>query len=156
MAEAVILKRSMRITVRQRIERELEAIQDSNDGVLRCKDVVAFAQAQPESALHSQFMWDVERAAQSHWLQQARSLIRIHVRVLEGNNEPVRAFVSLMDDRSQEGGYRTIEAVMADPQKRAALVAQALREANAWRNRYAQLQELSSIFAEIETKTKEA
>lgn len=59
----------------------------SRDGFVEPAHVVEAAR-DPESVLHDEFVWDVNEAAQQHWLDTARSLIRI-VRV-EVKDEPAR------------------------------------------------------------------
>ena len=69
------------------------------------------------------------------------------VDVLPGTTHTTRCFVSLYDDRKDDGGgYRAIVDVMSDPDMRAALLEQAKAEADAWRQKYKMLVELVPIF----------
>lgn len=138
------------MTTRERIREELEAIQAQNNGLLRAPDVVEFAKANPESALHGQFTWDVQKAARQHWLNEARSIIRVYVKVLKDEAPEIRAFVSLESDRTNGGGYRTMAAVLSDQERREELMRQAVKELRGWQRRYRELTELASVFAEIE------
>lgn len=56
------------------VKARLEAIARINGGVLRPFDVVQDAR-QPDSPLHELFEWDVEEAAQEHWMHTARRII---------------------------------------------------------------------------------
>ena len=56
------------------VKARLEAIARNNGGVLRPFDVVQDAR-QPDSPLHELFEWDVEEAAQEHWMHTARRII---------------------------------------------------------------------------------
>jgi len=56
------------------VKARLESIARNNGGVLRPLDVVQDAR-QPDSPLHELFEWDVEEAAQEHWMHTARRII---------------------------------------------------------------------------------
>jgi hypothetical protein len=128
---------------------ELEEIRRRHHGLLRPEDVLAFAR-NPKTALHRRFQWDDSKAAHQYRLWQARELIECHVVVLEAKTDPIRAYVSLRDDRrNRGGGYRHVVDVMTDASMRKRFLAEALDEAERWRARYAQLQELAPIFQEI-------
>lgn len=60
----------------------------ARDGFIEPAHVVEAAR-DPESPLHDEFIWNVNEAAQQHWLDTARSLIRV-VRV-EVKDEPARS-----------------------------------------------------------------
>lgn len=54
---------------------------EARDGTITPEAVIDDAR-DPESPLHAQFNWDVEKAAREHWLDVARSLIkRYHVKI---------------------------------------------------------------------------
>lgn len=151
MAETQRLEKNSKPTLKQLIEDELRQIADNSGGILRAEDVVQFARSRPESALHTQFTWSVQKAAYQHWIDQARRVIRLHVQVIQGRVEPVRTFVSIKEDRLQQGGgYRYTIDVLKHPERRAILVHQALSEAAAWQRKYKNLEELSTIFAAID------
>ena len=125
---------------------ELARIAKLNDGILRPADVVAEA-ADPESPLHSAFQWDDHNAAHEYRLAQARHVIRAWVTLVPQAEKNVRAYVSLVDDRSNEGGgYRDIQAVLTCPEHRSALLDQAKSEARAWQMKYRVLKELVPVF----------
>lgn len=132
------------------VKRELEQIRKRHRGVLRAEDVVEFAR-HPDTALHSKFEWDDSLAAERYRLWQARKVIAVYVTVVAQNTTPVRAYVSLKDDREEDGGgYRRLEDVLADPVRRSKLLEEALSEANSWKAKYRHLKELEGIFAAIE------
>ncbi len=135
--------------LREARQAELEAIRLDNDGILRARDVVDYAQEHEDSAIREWFDWDDDSAAYHHRLNQARQLIQVYVRVEHVSLAPTRTYVSLESDRYERGtggGYREIRDVLTDPVKRGELVAQALKEAGIWRSKYQYLDELARIF----------
>jgi hypothetical protein len=133
------------------IDGELEAIRTEAGGLLRGEDVVAFARAE-NTALHAKFQWDDTLAAEQYRLWQAREIIRCHVLVLDRGEDKVttRAYVSLMGDRTEDGGgYRTMVDVMTDRSLRKKLLAQALADAERWQQKYQLLAELTPVFRQL-------
>ena len=129
-----------------KIKQELEYISDQNNGVLRPIDVIEYAKDE-NTALHNCFEWDDSKAAHEHRLWQARQVIRVHVTVLPGSNDPVRAYVSLKTDRyASGGGYRTISAVLQDKNMRDQMLREALEEFSVYEDKYNRLSELKPIF----------
>lgn len=126
------------------VKEELEAL--CGDELLRADDVVSWAKAHPESALHSQFEWDDAKAAHEHRVWQARRLIALHIVTDAGD----RRMISLVIDRTKGGGYRAIEDVTASPDLRAIMLADALAELKRVRRKYERLKELSRVFAEVD------
>lgn len=132
--------------LKDRRQQELEQIRSRAGGVLKPEDVVAFAR-NPKTALHSWFTWDDSAAAAEYRLWQARQVIRVCVRVVEGDKEPpVRTYVSLYEDRGQDG-YRLLTDVLSDEEMCETLLEQALAEFKAWEAKYRQLKKLAPIFA---------
>ena len=141
----------MNQTKTDKIKEELEAIAEGNGGILRGIDVIRFAQENQDSTLNSRFQWDDSKAGHQYRLQQARQLIRLHVTVVSDDSPEVKVWVSLSGDRVQEdGGYRRVESVMSNDLQRAALVREALKDANVWRTKWKDLEELRAIFAAIQ------
>lgn len=137
------------------IQEELEAIREEHNGLLRAEDVLEFAKS-PETALHKKFTWDDTVAAHQFRLMQARSVIRVNVIVPEATGMTVRAYVSMMGDRRLPGGgYRSLSDVMASQELRRQLLTQAMREARLWKEKYKNLQELSSVFGAIDEVAQE-
>lgn len=141
--EATVEKEKVQV----RIAAELEAVRKRHGGILRPADVVEFA-ADPDTALHARFAWDDATAGYQYRLWQARELIRVCVVVLKDDTPEVRAYVSLKDDRQEEGGgYRTTASVLRDPEMRAALLAQAKEDMKRFEREYDVLTELADVFA---------
>ena len=132
-------------TIEITVQQELELIRKQAGGVLRPSDVVAYAQ-DPETALHGKFTWDDDEAAHQYRLWQARELIRVVVTVLSDGAPAVRAYVSLMDDRQEDGGgYRTILNVLRNPSHRAALLDQAKKDMKRFEQKYKLLEEMAGV-----------
>ena len=127
------------------VSEELERIRIANGGLIRAETVVEVAQDE-DSPLHSYFCWDDTEAAHKYRLWQARDLIRVEVTVLEKTNKSIRAYVSLLDDRKNGDGYRSIVDVLNDPDQRSALLRQALRSFEYFEERYQVLKELTPLF----------
>ena len=130
---------------REPIYQELQKIQQAGGGLLKAEDVVEFAK-DPATALHSQFEWEDTEAARLYRLQQARAVIRLHVRVIADDQAPVRAFVSLKSDRADGGGYRATVDVLADEHMRTQLLQDALRDLHGLRKKYEALQALRPVW----------
>ena len=128
----------------QKMLDELEAIRAKHGGVLKPERVVAHAK-NPKSALHARFTWDDTEAAHQWRLEEARYLIRVCVNVLPNTNEPVQAYVSLVDDRGTNG-YRALVDVMGDANLRGKFLEQARIEATAFQKKYRQITELVPVF----------
>lgn len=143
------------MSVKNQIAEELTRIQQSAGGMLRPADVVEYARTNEESALHRQFEWDDSAAAEKYRIWQARAIIRLSVTVIADNVEPVRALVSLSTDRKAGGGYRSIEAVLADEAEREQLLNDALLELNRAKRRYKSLAKLSPVWDALDTVSVE-
>jgi hypothetical protein len=100
------------------------------DGLIQPEAVVEEAKSNPDSPLHRQFDWDVERSAYQHWLAVARSLIARYtvIRIDEG---PKYVNVRI----SQRRGYVSIERAVADPDLFQQIVTEAEKAIVGWRNR---------------------
>lgn len=131
---------------------ELKAIA-AREGTLRPASVLGVAR-DPGSILHKHFEWDDTAAAEAHRMAQAGMLIRkarVTITPREGGpSVNVRAFVSLEADRGKDGGYRTIEAVIASPALMREMLAAALHELAAFKRKYTDLSELTGVFVEID------
>jgi AMMECR1 domain-containing protein len=86
--------------------------------------------------------------------QQAEELITGYyftlVHPVNGEKVRTRAFVSLTTDRKNGGGYRGIVGVLSDADLKAQLIADAMADLAAFKQRYKHLHELASLFGEIE------
>lgn len=110
----------------------------------------------PNSPLHQFFEWDDNAAAEQHRLEQARGLIRSVVAIYVREDKPAvrtRAFVHVPDPGAPH--YRTADHAMSQERTRKMVLQRALRELQAWRKRYRDLQEFAAVFAAAdETETK--
>jgi hypothetical protein len=110
--------------------------------------------ARPKSSpLHKLFNWDVQKAAEQHWLKQARDHIN-HLAIVivtpKGHITKTRAMHSVVI--SKERMYARMEDVFSTPELREQVVAKALAEANGWAERYSQYKSVAAlrdIFAAI-------
>lgn len=128
---------------------ELNEICKRNRGILRAEDVVEYA-ADPNTQLHSKFTWDDDEASRLWRLHEARNLIRVAVIYEKKANKEIKAFVSMMDDRTGEGGgYRLTATVLSNADMRQKLLQEAKEELMVFRDKYAMLNELANIFEAI-------
>jgi len=134
---------------------ELERIRDARGSLTA--DIVRDEARDKANPLHPQiFDLSVKKAAEAHYLRNAQQTIRaIQVVFEDVPDAPVRRFdyVTVADAKGGVGAfaqYDRVEDILSDPEKRAVLLARALREAEQWRRRYSELHELSSVFAALE------
>jgi hypothetical protein len=128
----------------------LEKLARKSGGVLT-PDGVLRAASSPRSPLHGYFTWADNEAARAWRLHQARNLIasvRVQMVGPVEPQEPIRAWVSVSTDAGR--GYRALESALADPLAREDLLTSALRELERVRRQYAQLEELSSVWAALD------
>lgn len=131
---------------------ELEEIQQLGDGLIRPSAVVEYAR-DPNTLLHSRFTWDDTEAAEQWRLEQARKIIRVHVKMTMPDKldvVSVRAYVSLPSDRKSGRGYRSLATVMDHADLRAELLDTAKRELRAFRRKYKTLTELAEVHSAID------
>ena len=131
------------------VSEELEQIAKLNGGMLNPEKVIAYAKKRKTSALHERFNWDDTEAAHQYRLDQARKIIRVNVTVMGSDTKPVRAFVSLRNDRG-EGGYRRTIDVLASPVLKADMLTEAKEEMEVFVNKYRRLKELAPVIAAID------
>ena len=102
--------------------------------------------SRPEDApLHSEFEWNDDIAAEMYRRTQAGQIIR-HLSVKTETKTPVRAFFNI-EVRNKE--FESIQAIIRNEDKYAALLEQALRELEAFQRKYQMLSELQGIFDAI-------
>jgi len=128
---------------------EIERVRTAQNGRLAPLDLVE-ASRDPAAPLHPAFEWDNAVAAESWRVEQAKYLIRSIdvVMVSEQEQKSVRAFVSVK--RDEDRSYTSVSHAMSDADLRKQVLDNALRELEAWRNRYAELVELANVFAAID------
>ena len=153
----IIMAFHHKLSVDQR--RELEEIHKRNpDGVLLPEDIVKFARNK-NTALHSRFEWDNNKAAESYRIWQARTILNVYVTVRKVSQSPQKVFVSLKSDRRAGGGYRKLKAVLRNKAARAELLSQAIQELRTWCERYDCLEELTpviNVYRELAEESEEA
>ena len=134
----------------QEIYRELIKIAGSkNLDDLNLHEVVKAAK-DPANPLHRYFTWDVQKAAQQHWLEQARRLIRsvrVEITTIEGLEARVREVVSIqVTDQNTDKvyhGYLPRDRVMKKKETEAQYVAKALEELKRWCLRHGDVKKLN-------------
>jgi hypothetical protein len=135
------------------IKAELREIQLRHpENLIAAEDVVEFARNK-RTALHSRFTWDNDVAAQRYRIIQARVLIQELDITIERDGKQIthRAVVSLLPDRLQPGGgYRFLEDVLSDPEKRQQYLETALSELEALQRKYKSVKELAPVFDAVE------
>lgn len=128
---------------------ELEEIRHNEGGVLRADAVVDAAQ-DPSSALHHRFQWNDTEAARKYRILQARWLIKVAVTIIpsKGEDFEVQAYVSMHDDRKEEGGgYRAMVDVLSNADQRKKLLAEALKDFERFERKYKLVKALAPVFA---------
>lgn len=119
---------------------ELLSLQNA-DGKIVPIDVVKWARRNKRSRLHAQLTWDDEIAGERYRIWQVRELIAVHITEPDGP----RRFVSLSIDRV-EGGYRTLDDIIARQDLRQVMVEDALHELERMQRKYDRLSELEPIW----------
>jgi hypothetical protein len=118
------------------------------DGLLMPKNVLTAAKDKKNPLHKAGFTWNIRKAAEERWLEQAGELIReteIYIEY-EGSEIPVRKYISLSVDRYRGGGYREIIEVMKNPTMREQMVQDALDELKRFEERYKGLKEFAELF----------
>lgn len=136
----------------------LEALMERHGGRIGPRAVLDEAR-DPASPLHDHIEWDDEKASDQFRLIQAGQLIRRWkgslVRVEEEDKraayKTVRSAQSPSGQRAKgRDSYQTVEAIMADPEKRDDMISTVLRELMAYRKRYSELVALAGIWQAID------
>lgn len=132
----------------QKVGECLEAMRQRYNGYLTPQVVVENARP-PASPLHRYFEWDDARAGQKFREYQARWLITSIVVKDENvkSGKPFYAFVNV----ELKGGkpYTSTTAAMSDDELRCQIVRRALKDLDAWQERYKNLEELAEFFEAI-------
>jgi len=137
--------------IKHPLAQEMEQVASANrQKRLDPEEMVEWARRHPQSKLHGEFNWNDSRAAQLYRIEQARRLIQVYIEVVVPDRPPVRAWVSLPEDRGTSGGYRRMRDVMANAVQREHLLADAYREMELFKSRYANLDALANVFRAID------
>jgi hypothetical protein len=102
------------MNISQEIREHLRFLE--RNGKLTAHDVVTDAK-RPESPLHKHFEWDTQKAAEHHWLAQARALIRtVKVNIIV-NDIRIRAphYVRDPQEHGRTQGYTNVAVLQEDP-----------------------------------------
>lgn len=143
----------------QKAYQEVEKIRDASGGQLSAEDVIERAKAK-RNVLHPVFEWDDATAAKEHRLEQARALLRSFEIVYADSPKTARRAYEIVSkkragDTEARTFYSTTEEAMKDPQVRDALIADAIRQAMAWRRRFQGLRELQLLHEAIDQVVEE-
>jgi hypothetical protein len=130
----------------------LESIRKRDNG-LTDDGIIASAKA-TNHVLHDWFEWDDSVAANEHRRSQARALIR-SLEVIYEETPSVRTRVYEVEHKSRPQDedrtvYTTVEEVLSNPQSRDRLIAEAIKSAMQFRNRFKMLHELEGLIKEID------
>lgn len=144
--------KNAKIADAQRIGEALAAIAADAGGELRPQTVWQRARADKNNPLHAHFEWDVQKAAEAHWTDQARTIIRC-VRVLDEETEQTEpAFLSV----SARGGvsYRSLGDVKSSTDLQLAVLKSAERDLDAFERRYRDLSEVCDLVRAARSKVR--
>ena len=98
------------------------------------------------SPLHDEFEWNDGIAAEKYRENQARHIINCLVTVHESAS-PTRSFFNI---ECKTAEYRSVTAIMQNSESRDQLLSLALRELDAFKQKFSSLSELAAVFAAIE------
>lgn len=131
----------------------LEELKAMHGGMIESEHVVEDA-APADSVLHPQFEWDDAKAAHAHRLDQAaylvRSIVVVRDEALDAGPKEVRLFVSVRPDETGRQCYVGVDDAMARPDWRKQVLADAIRDMEAFKRKYADLSELASVLEAID------
>jgi hypothetical protein len=82
-------------------------------------DVVIADARNPESVLHAEFEWDLEKAAHESWVERARALIKLvkFEVVIHSETVAVPYYVRDPDADAGEQGYVAVPIILSEPQR---------------------------------------
>lgn len=136
----------------EKAHKALETIRAKNGGLT--DDGILTAAAPKNHTLHKWFEWDDSTAANEHRRNQARLLIR-SLEVTYVETPEIKTRVYEVEHKSRPGAedrtvYTTIDEVLANPESRDRLIAEAIKAAMQFRRRFKMLHELDSLINEID------
>jgi hypothetical protein len=94
----------------------METLRERNGGRLTADDVWHDGRDDPESPLHAEFTWEVDKAAEAHWRTRARQLIEecyVQVR-FKTTTYRVPAYVRDQTASAREQGYVSVTHLKTD------------------------------------------
>ena len=134
------------------VGKHLDFLRKQMKGELTPEDVLADAKNH-NSPLHTYFEWSDSAAAQQHRLAQARGLIRSVVAIYREPDKtslPVRISAFTHIPEGETSHYRATHHAMGQKHTRDIVMAQALKDLQAWRKKYRELKEFSALFEEVD------
>jgi hypothetical protein len=137
---------------------EINRLMEENDQRVDASLVVEAA-ASPMSPLHPEFEWDDTSAAREHRLLQARNLMNaVQVTFETPKNGTITTSFACTLEKPGTGGrkrdYAPMAWAMAQPDTRAEVLRQALRELASFKHKYMNLSELAQVIAVIDKTLK--
>ena len=135
-----------------KVANEMYAIGQANgNDEFTPQELVNYARNNPSSELHKCFEWNDAVAAEKYRISQARDVIRflrINVPTEEGNSEKtnIRLFVST---NNNDNNYKATEIVFQNKSEYDKLLAEAMSELQAFKNKYKGIKELGKILTLI-------
>lgn len=111
------------------------------------KQLVDYARKNEDSELHKCFEWDNDVAAEKYRLQQAGQVIRTLYIVPQKEDAPS---VRVLSKTSDINTYQPTRLFLVQEDEYENLLNRALRELEAFKNKYKNLTELESILADID------
>jgi len=134
------------------IGKALEKIKRDNAGRLTPTIVWQTAKQSPRNPLHKLYDWDVRRAAEAHWTDVSRTIIRCVQLVDEDvpEDEPKPAFISVSD--KQGISYRSVGEVMQSAELQLSALNSLDRDIAALEKRARSLNEICASLREAREK----
>lgn len=118
----------------------------ASEGRLTAKDLVN-ENRDPYAPLHNEFNWNDAEAAELYREDQARYMIR-HIEIKhEPEQIQTRAFFNVQLEQPK---YEHINVIIADEEKRSALLMMAQKELRSFRQKYSELTALKLVFDAID------
>lgn len=138
----------------------VEKIRSANGGVISPEQLVEASR--PKTApTHRDIEWNAEAGLREWQLYQARTILRsFEVTFEEAPARTTRAYETrvTVDSRTEKAAtmYQSIDELLSDPAERDVLLSRAIRDAAAFRRKYAVLSELSQVFVAIDELVQQA
>jgi len=139
----------------QKVYDEIERIKKKHGGVYLARHLVEEGKRE-NSPLHPH-IWKISdaEAAEQHRLELARRLSRsIEVVYDEAPDTPVRAYELITQpakgDMLERKVYTSTKEALEDPEMRDEILSRAIRDAIAYKRKYADLQELAQVFIALD------
>lgn len=126
----------------------VEQIEDEYGSVT--KEIFLEKSRPEDSATHSLFEWDNDKAAENYRLEQARKTIgclRVVYSSPKNADVPVKAFVNV-SEFTEKAQYRNIEVVMNDEDSKETYLTRIRHELNSFVRRNQNVEELADILIE--------